>query len=88
MALIFEYLAYAYGPVTRIIAPLYAGKIAENKSDLLAAVPQVHAELERFQGELAGSAWFGGEAVAAAVMRTVRTAARARMRLAHCAATT
>ena len=33
--LIFEYLSYAYGPVTRIIAPLYAGKIAENKSDLL-----------------------------------------------------
>src|SRR5262245_36914597 len=64
--LISEYLSYAHGPVTRIISPLYTGKVGEKKSDLLAAVPQVHAELERFQEELAGSAWFGGETVGAA----------------------
>src|SRR5262249_42823324 len=35
--LISEYASYAHGPVTRVIAPLYAGKVAEKKSDLLAA---------------------------------------------------
>ena len=64
--LISEYLSYAHGPFIRIIEPMYFSRVAEKKSDLLAAVPQVHAELERFQGELADSAWFGGEAVGAA----------------------
>jgi glutathione S-transferase len=55
-----------HGPATRIISPIYFGKVAEKKSDLLAAVLQVRAELERFERELANSAWFGGEAVGAA----------------------
>jgi glutathione S-transferase len=64
--LISECLSYLHVPATRIIHSLYFGKAAEKRDDILAAVPEVHAELARFEGELARSTWFGGEAICAA----------------------
>jgi glutathione S-transferase len=64
--LISEYFSYLDGPANRIIAPLYFGKVAEKRDDIRAAVPAVHAELDRFESSLNDAQWFGGEAVCAA----------------------
>lgn len=64
--LISEYFSYLDAPANRIIAPIYFGKIAEKRDDIRAAVPQAHAELERFEGYLDGAPWFGGGTIGAA----------------------
>jgi glutathione S-transferase len=64
--LISEYWSYLHGPANRIIVPIYFGKIAEKRDDIRAAVPQTHAELERFEGYLDGAPWLAGKAIGAA----------------------
>jgi glutathione S-transferase len=64
--LISEYFSYLDGPANRIIAPVYFGKVSEKREDIRAAVPVTHNELERFEGEIGSSPWFGGEAICAA----------------------
>jgi glutathione S-transferase len=64
--LISECFSYLDGPANRIIAPIYFGKISEKRDDIRAAVPAVHAELDRFETSLNNAAWFGGETVCAA----------------------
>jgi len=64
--LISEYLSYLDRPAGRIITPIYNGKIAEQRDDIRAAVPQVHAELARLEDNLGAAPWLGGEAICAA----------------------
>lgn len=64
--LISEYFSYLDGPANRIIAPIYFGKVSEKREDIRAAVPAAHNELERAEGEIGSSPWFGGEAICAA----------------------
>lgn len=64
--LISEYLSYLDRPAGRVITPIYNGKIAENRDDIRAAVPRVHAELARLEDHLGAAPWLGGEALCAA----------------------
>jgi glutathione S-transferase len=64
--LISEYFSYLDAPANRIIAPIYFGKISEKREDIRAAVPAVHAELDRFETSLNNATWFGGETICAA----------------------
>jgi len=64
--LISEFSSYLDGPLQRIITPIYFGKAAEKADDIRAAAAVAHAELERFEGNLDDSPWFGGESICAA----------------------
>jgi glutathione S-transferase len=64
--LISEYLSYLDRPAGRVITPIYSGKIAENRDDIRAAVPRVHAELALLEGNLGAAPWLGGDALCAA----------------------
>ena len=63
--LISEYWSYLDRPANQIIGPLYFGKVAEQRDDIRAAVPRVHAELAQLEDQL-GAPWLVGEAISAA----------------------
>jgi len=67
--LISEFFSYLYGPLNRIVTPLYAGKTAEKADDIRAALPVVHEELG---GSSALSATPPGSAAGPSPRRTSR----------------
>jgi glutathione S-transferase len=61
-----EFGAYLHMPAFRVSGPFLFGKSEEKASDIRAALPEVHGELEKLEAAAANSAWLGGKAVTAA----------------------
>lgn len=64
--LISEFSSYMYGPLSRIVTPLFFGKSKEKADDIRAAAAEVHPELARLEEALGRSTWLGSAAVSAA----------------------
>lgn len=61
-----EFTFYAQPPLARVYGPLLTGKAREMANDVRAALPEVHAELQKLEGSLALSDWLGGIDISAA----------------------
>jgi glutathione S-transferase len=61
-----EFSCYLQPPLVRVYTPLLTGKSQEKAADVLAALPEVHAELAKLEDSLARKAWLAGPGITAA----------------------
>jgi glutathione S-transferase len=61
-----EFSSYLQPPIVRVYGPLLTGKSQEMATDVHAALPEVHAELEKLEASLAPAAWLVGTEITAA----------------------
>ena len=61
-----EFMSYGSGPASRIITALYRGTLANQYDEVVAEVPPLRAELERFNRTLDNRTWLATNSVSAA----------------------
>ena len=61
-----EFSSYLQPPLLRVAGPLLTGKAREMASDVGAALPEVHAELQKLESSLAPTDWLAGIDITAA----------------------
>jgi glutathione S-transferase len=61
-----EFSSYVQLPLDRVYRPLLTGKSQEMATDMHAALPEVHAELEKLEASLAQGSWLAGTDITAA----------------------
>ena len=61
-----EFTSYLQPPLERVYSPLLTGKSEEKAAEVLAALPEVHAELDKLEASLQQNAWLAGPNMSAA----------------------
>jgi glutathione S-transferase len=61
-----EFSSYLQPSLVRVFGPLLTGKSQEKATDMHAALPEVHAELEKLEASLAQGRWLAGTDITAA----------------------
>jgi glutathione S-transferase len=61
-----EFSSYLQEPLLRVAGPLLTGKAREMAGDVRAALPEVHAEVQRLERSLAVTGWLAGIDITAA----------------------
>jgi glutathione S-transferase len=61
-----EFNSYLQTPLLRVAVPLLTGKSEQKASEIQAALPEVHKELERLEASLLRTGWLAGPDISAA----------------------